>query len=47
MNPVIPHDQMKPSVASDSAGNLTLVYTDDDDANDSTELRQRDGFTIG
>jgi PLD-like domain len=47
MNPIITHDQTSPTIASDGDGNFVLVYDDDLDENGSTQLFERDGFTIG
>lgn len=47
MNPVLPHDQQTPTVATDGAGDFVLAYTDDADGNGSTQLMARDGFRIG
>lgn len=46
MNPVIPNNQLSPAVASDPSGNFSLVYDDDWDRNDSTQLMERGGFFI-
>ncbi|MGZ0148679.1 phospholipase D-like domain-containing protein [Kribbella sp. WER1] len=46
MNPVIPNNQVNPVVAADPSGNFSLVYEDDWDRNDSTQLIERSGFFI-